>query len=68
MHEMGARQSKKPQRPPRPKAYLRFDDFEILRAIGRGAFGKVFYIIIYSFIYFYFFFLVHELKTLSSKD
>ena len=39
--EMGTRQSKRPQRPPRPKAYLRFDDFEVLRAIGRGAFGKV---------------------------
>ena len=38
---MGARQSKRPSRPPRPRAHVRFDDFEILRAIGRGAFGKV---------------------------
>ncbi len=37
---MGARQSKRPSRPRRPRAYVRFDDFEILRAIGRGAFGK----------------------------
>ena len=39
--EMGSRQSKSPQIPPKPNAYLRFDDFEVFRAIGRGAFGKV---------------------------
>ena len=38
---MGARQSKRPARPPRPRLHVRFEDFEILRAIGRGAFGKV---------------------------
>ena len=38
---MGSRQSKSPQIPPKPNAYLRFDDFEVFRAIGRGAFGKV---------------------------
>lgn len=41
---MGGRQSKRGRRhrlPPRPRAYLQFEDFEILRAIGRGTFGKV---------------------------
>ena len=38
---MGARQSKRASRPHRPRAFVRFDDFEVLRAIGRGAFGKV---------------------------
>ena len=38
---MGSRQSKSPQLPPKPNAYLKFDDFEVFRAIGRGAFGKV---------------------------
>ena len=39
---MGGRTSKGEDRPgPPPKPEIGFDDFELLRAIGRGSFGKV---------------------------
>ena len=39
---MGGRTSKSEDRPgPPPKPEIGFDDFELLRAIGRGSFGKV---------------------------
>ena len=39
---MGGRTSKNEDRPgPPPKPEVGFDDFEVLRAIGRGSFGKV---------------------------
>ncbi len=39
---MGGRTSKNEDRKgPPPKPEVGFDDFEVLRAIGRGSFGKV---------------------------
>jgi len=39
---MGGRNSKSEDSPgPPPKPEVGFDDFELLRAIGRGSFGKV---------------------------
>ena len=39
---MGGRSSKNEDRNgPPPKPEVGFDDFELLRAIGRGSFGKV---------------------------